>query len=254
MKRLLRVFDYFFIGFSYLANKRFIVVLVMTMFTCLLLVNAKYKEEITLIEHKSIDYDKGNPNIDYYYEDEFSVNFDESTAISEMFSCYQKVIDEKDFSNELKKSIDDLNSFYNSNKGYFSFLYQDLYSGFTVAYNEEAPIFTASSIKAPAMIYLYELASKGEVNLDEKLTYTSNFYSSGSGILKDKEVNTSYTVRELIEYAIIHSDNIAYSMLMNRFGRENILNFWKSKQLLLKHRLNLFPVVTSRRLFWLVGF
>ncbi|MDD5826403.1 MAG: class A beta-lactamase-related serine hydrolase [Bacilli bacterium] len=121
-----------------------------------------------------------------------------------------------------------LNQLFQSNNNYFSFLYQDLYSGYTVSYNEESPIFTASTIKAPAMIYLYEEASKGKINLNEKLTYTSNFYSGGSGILQTKPVGTSYTIEQLIQYSIHDSDNIAYRMLMNHYGRKNILNYWKN--------------------------
>ena len=111
----------------------------------------------------------------------------------------------------------------------FSFLYYDLFSGFTVSYNENSPIFAASTIKAPAVIYIYEMASIGEINLDEELLYTSSFYRGGTGVLKNKPVNTKYTIEELVQYAIYDSDNIAYSMLMNRFGRENIRDFWKSK-------------------------
>ena len=185
----------------------------------------KYKEELSEKEEKTI-YDKGNPNIEYYYDVDKVLGYDDSTGINKLLNCYQKGIEESDFSVELKNSIEKLKSFYNSNDGYFSFLYKDIYSGFTVSYNEGTPIFTASTIKAPAMIYLYEKASQGEIDLEERLTYTGNFYSSGSGILKDKEVNTTYTVGELIEYAIVHSDNIAYAMLMNRFGRENVLGFW----------------------------
>lgn len=59
------------------------------------------------------------------------------------------------------------------------------------------------------MIYLYKKASTGEIDLNEKLLYNGNFY--------------------LINYTIHDSDNIAYAMLMNRFGRKNIYNYWKEK-------------------------
>lgn len=83
--------------------------------------------------------------------------------------------------------------------------------------------------KRQAMIYLYEKASTGEIDLNEKLLYNGNFYYEGSGILKNKKYNTEYTVDTLINYTIHDSDNIAYAMLMNRFGRKNIYNYWKEK-------------------------
>ena len=63
--------------------------------------------------------------------------------------------------------------------------------------------------KLQAMIYLYKKASTGEIDLNEKLLYNGNFY--------------------LINYTIHDSDNTAYAMLMNRFGRKNIYNYWKEK-------------------------
>ena len=62
----------------------------------------------------------------------------------------------------------------------------------------------------------------------EKIFHTGQFYSDGSGVLKSKEINTTYTIRELIYYAIHYSDNIAYAMLMNRFSRTDMLSFWNN--------------------------
>ena len=69
------------------------------------------------------------------------------------------------------------------------------------------------------------MASQGKIDLDEELTYTGKYYDTGSGLLKNKPLNTSYSVRTLLEYSTVHSDNAAHNMLMDRFGRENMLNF-----------------------------
>lgn len=74
-------------------------------------------------------------------------------------------------------------------------------------------------------LYIYEQAEKGLINLDDKLTYTSAYYNSGSEILKNKKFNESYTTKELVSYANIYSDNAAYNMLMDRYGRDNMYNF-----------------------------
>ena len=47
--------------------------------------------------------------------------------------------------------------------------------------------------------------------------------------LKDKPVNGKYSVRELVEYSIVYSDNVAHNMLMDKYGRSNMLLFWKDK-------------------------
>ena len=225
MKIFLKILDYFFIGFSFLASKKVVAILVVCLFISLLQVSTGYREELIKKEQEMF-YEKGNPNIEYYNEELNKIEVDQNIAISEVIACYQNGLSEDKVSAEIKSYAEELKSLYDKDNAYFSFLYQDIYSGFTVSYNESSPIFTASTIKAPGMIYLYEMASKGEIDLNEKLVYSSNFYSGGSGVLKTKEVGTSYSVEELIQYAIHHSDNVAYAMLMNRFKRENVLNFW----------------------------
>lgn len=51
--------------------------------------------------------------------------------------------------NIIKNTINNLQNLYNEKDEYFSFIYKDIYTGYTVSYNADSPIFTASSIKAP---------------------------------------------------------------------------------------------------------
>lgn len=245
MHKLFKLFDYFFIGFSFLTSKKIVAILVICLFISLIQVSTGFREELIKKEQEMF-YEKVNPSVKYYNNID-NKDFNENESIDEMINCYQSGIKNDEITGEMKGYMDELNRIYNSNSNYFSFLYQDLYSGFTVSYNEDAPIFTASTIKAPAMIYLYEMASMGQIDLNEKLTYTSNFYSGGSGVLKTKQVGTKYTAEELIQYSIHDSDNIAYAMLMNRFKRENILNFWNSKGTKNIFTLNTIWGVTSAR-------
>lgn len=97
------------------------------------------------------------------------------------------------------------------------------------------------------MIYLYEEDSKENIDLNEKLTYTNNFYSDGSGVLKTKPTGISYTVEELINYSIHDSDNIAYRMLMDKYKRKNILNYWKKLGTENIYTLDTFWGVTSAK-------
>ena len=225
LKKIIKFFDYFFGGCAYLVSKKIVVILFFILFIGLLTVNAKYHEELILKENDVL-YEKTNPEISYYNEKVSNINYGENSAITDWITCYQKQINLNEIPQNVSNHINELNNLYNQSNKYYSFFYQDLFSGFTVAYNESSPIFTASSIKAPAMIYLYEMASLGKVNLDEELVYTGNFFSEGSGILKTKEVGTKYRIEDLIYYAIHYSDNIAYRMLMNRFSQKDILDFW----------------------------
>lgn len=226
MKKLKQISEYFFIGFSFLSSKKIFAILTVAMFISLLDVSLAYKDELLIKEQEVVS--ENIPSDVKYYNADMEKYFSADVAIDSRINCYKESVAEGDINDNIKVYIDQLKALYNESGEHFSFLYRDLYSGFTVSYNEEAPIETASTIKAPAMIYLYEMASSGKIDLNEKLEYTSNFYSGGSGILKTKPVNTFYTVGELIEYSIHDSDNIAYVMLMNRFQRSNVLEFWQS--------------------------
>ena len=150
-------------------------------------------------------------------------------AALELVNCINEKISEEEIPDSIKKIIEDINNYYNQSNDYFAFAYKDIYTGFMVSYNENQNIFTASTIKAPTDIYIYEMASKGDISLDEELVYTGNYYSTGSGVLKNKEFNTKYDIRTLLNYSIEHSDNAAHNMLIDKYGRENMLNFWKEK-------------------------
>lgn len=223
MNRLKKAIKYFQTGTNFLSNKLVVLFLEITLLIALLDVSTGYQENIKEEEKKMI-YEKLEQTVNIYTKEQEEPKSE--SAIDELVKCYKKPLDKSNLNEEMTTNIKNLENLFNENVEHYSFYYQDLYSGFTVSYNEESPIFTASSIKAPAMIYLYEKASKNEIDLNEQLTYTSNFYSGGSGILKTKPQNTSYTVETLIEYSIHYSDNIAYAMLMNHFGRTNILDFW----------------------------
>lgn len=230
MRRIFKFFDYFFIGFEYLASKKIVAILVVVLFLSLLDTTYAYKEEVLNYEEEIMKNkienieNKSLEKVKVYDNDNFTIN--NVTALDEKISCYNKNVTKDELPSNVLTKIDDLNMLFSSNEEHFSFLYKDIETGFTISYNEMGSIFTASSIKAPAMIYLYEEVSKGNINLEEKLTYTSNFYNGGSGVLQYKEFDTEYTVKQLIEYTIINSDNIAYAMLVNRFGRKSIYDFW----------------------------
>ena len=84
---------------------------------------------------------------------------------------------------------------------------------------------TASSIKLPFISYLMTLVDSGKINLDTVLTYTANFKLDGTGIIQFEPIGSQYTVRDLAELVIRHSDNVAYLMLLNFVGEANFIQF-----------------------------
>lgn len=215
-------------AFSILTSKITILMLVISLGMALVQVSTGFREEVKKKE-KEMMYNSEIPSIDYYYDLVNLEDYGDNMAITDMIHCYQDSTSIDKLPSNIVGSINELEKMYSNDSRKFSFLYQDLFSGFTISYNADGAIFTASTIKAPAMIYIYENASLGKIDLNEKLVYTSNFYHGGSGVIQTKPYNTEYTIEELLQYTIYESDNIAYKMLMHRFGRENIYDFWKNK-------------------------
>ena len=164
-----------------------------------------------------------------YADGEIDSNILRKVAADELIECIKSPVDINNLPSSINDIVKEINNYYNRSNNYFAFVYKDLFTGFTVSYNANQPIFTASAIKAPTDIYIYEMASLGKANLDEMVTYTGAYYNTGSGVLKNKPINTKYSVRTLLEYSTVTSDNAAHNMLMDKYGRENMLNFWQSK-------------------------
>ncbi len=149
-------------------------------------------------------------------------------AASSLVNCISSNIEIEKLPTDITDIIGNINNYYKSDSRHFAFKYQDIYTGFTVSYNENGKIYGASTVKAPLSIYIYELASNGEIDLDSELVYYPRHYLGGTGKIKDMKQNTSFSIRDLVGYAIKNSDNIAYTMLMEEYGRVNVLNFWNN--------------------------
>ncbi|MGG1396567.1 serine hydrolase [Bacillus salipaludis] len=132
---------------------------------------------------------------------------------------------QKDFS---KKAAAELNRYIKKAGGTVTLQYQDLITGDSLQIRGKTSGRAASTIKLPLTLYIMEQASKGKINLNQKLTYKKHHYYSGSGVIQYQKVGTRYTIRDLVQKAIIYSDNIAFIMLKERVGQGNFVKYMKS--------------------------
>ncbi len=109
-----------------------------------------------------------------------------------------------------------------------SFLAIRISDGASIGYNVDEQWRCMSTFKAPTALYAYKLASEGKLDLSTKMTYTSSkYYYPGSGVIKNSASGTKYTLKTLISYSILHSDNSAYIMLRDYLSAEGISNMCK---------------------------
>ncbi|NHM13398.1 serine hydrolase [Xiamenia xianingshaonis] len=106
-----------------------------------------------------------------------------------------------------------------SEAGYdVGFLVYDLASAAGVGYNIDEAFFSASTVKAPFAAYVLdrEIAA-GNASWDEELH--EDVVVEGTGVMADDD-RDDYSLGEVLENTIVHSDNTGYALLLDRFGAD----------------------------------
>ncbi|MCI1859003.1 MAG: class A beta-lactamase-related serine hydrolase [Sporolactobacillus sp.] len=114
-----------------------------------------------------------------------------------------------------------IRSYIKQTGGDVTLVYHDLVTGAEYTIRPNQPRRAASTIKLPLVMYVMARASAHQLDLNQQLTYRGSDYTAGSGVIQYRPVGSRYSIRELIQKAVVYSDNIAFVMLKNYVGREN---------------------------------
>jgi len=98
----------------------------------------------------------------------------------------------------------------------------DLTSGEHIAIDENAVMPTASLIKVPILVALYQAVHDGKVSLEERIRYEPQHDVQGSGVLMRLSHGVEMSVRDAAVLMIIISDNVATNMVIDTMGLEYI--------------------------------
>lgn len=118
------------------------------------------------------------------------------------------------------------------------FYYKDIETGAVYFHNKSKRYKSASTTKLPVVTCAYQMAADGRLNLDDMMTYTQKYYYAGSGIIRYQPEGSSYSIRQLVQYAVKHSDNIAYNMLRAKIGDKNLYDYIYSIKALFVNNFN----------------
>ncbi|WP_338543637.1 serine hydrolase [Abiotrophia defectiva] len=88
----------------------------------------------------------------------------------------------------------------------------------TALVNQSGPIKSASIIKLFIMQVLLEEIKAGHLSWQEMITMTAEDQVGGTGNLQAAEPGTSYSLEELALEMLIHSDNTATNLIIERLG------------------------------------
>ncbi|MCB9653421.1 MAG: serine hydrolase [Deltaproteobacteria bacterium] len=106
--------------------------------------------------------------------------------------------------------------------GTFGVIVSDVDRGFRFAYNEERAFYLASDVKLAFMIGVFRQRERGDLRLEDTLTYGPEDIRDGSPRLHDVAEGSKITIAELLDLMIRSSDNAASDLLSRHVGLENI--------------------------------
>ena len=85
---------------------------------------------------------------------------------------------------------------------------------------------SASVIKIPVLVRAFQMADKGEIKLDERITIRKEDIRGGSGIFRYHDAGLQPTVRDVLLQMVITSDNTATDLAIAKVGGVERVNAW----------------------------
>ena len=101
-----------------------------------------------------------------------------------------------------------------------------LTTGDEAAVRADETFNSASVIKIPVLVMAYQLAEKGTLSLDQRLTIRKEDIRGGSGIFRHHDLGLQPTLRDVLMQMIITSDNTATDLAIARVGGVAAVNAW----------------------------
>ncbi|MGI6295315.1 MAG: serine hydrolase [Armatimonadota bacterium] len=106
--------------------------------------------------------------------------------------------------------------------GTVSVCVRDVRGAFDFAYNADAVISSASTIKVPILVEALRQARDGEIDLESLFQITRQRKCDGSGVLTHLHDGIEVTFRDLLTLMIIVSDNTATNLVIDTVGLEKV--------------------------------
>jgi beta-lactamase class A len=91
----------------------------------------------------------------------------------------------------------------------------------------DAEVFnSASVIKIPVLVLAFQMADKGAINLDERISIRKEDIRGGSGIFRYHDAGLQPTFRDVLLQMVITSDNTATDLAIAKVGGVARVNAW----------------------------
>lgn len=101
-----------------------------------------------------------------------------------------------------------------------------LTTGETAGVRDGEMFNSASVIKIPVLVLAFQMADKGTINLDERITIRKEDIRGGSGIFRYHDAGLQPTFRDVLLQMVITSDNTATDLAIAKVGGVARVNAW----------------------------
>jgi beta-lactamase class A len=101
-----------------------------------------------------------------------------------------------------------------------------LTTGETAGVRDGETFNSASVIKLPVLVIAFQMADKGAINLDERITIRKEDIRGGSGIFRYHDIGLQPTFRDVLLQMVITSDNTATDLAIAKVGGVARVNDW----------------------------
>ena len=105
-----------------------------------------------------------------------------------------------------------------------------LTTGETAGAGDGVLLNSASVIKIPVLVLAFQMADRGEIKLDERVTVGKEDIRGGSGIFRHHDAGLQPTFRDVLLQMIITSDNTATDLAIGKVGGVARVNAWLKQQ------------------------
>jgi beta-lactamase class A len=109
-----------------------------------------------------------------------------------------------------------LASLADAHRGVVGYVVRDLDAGWELARQADEPFPTASLIKVPVLVTVFDLVEQGRLSLDDRLTVLPIDVVPGAGVLQHLHAGITITVRDAAWLMTTISDNTATNLLLDR--------------------------------------
>jgi beta-lactamase class A len=93
----------------------------------------------------------------------------------------------------------------------------------TFAFHPDDPVRTASTIKLPVMLAVFDAVARGQAKWDEPLTLAAEEKVAGSGVLGvEFSTGDQLPLSDVLHLMIVLSDNTAANMILDRFTADAV--------------------------------